>query len=169
MEFIRSRIFNSDKVLDMGTENRLSVLMRKEGYAVTNTGGEDLDRDYNLHDNYDFNVLTAFEILEHFVNPAGVLKPIHPGVRLIASVPIPVWFAKSYSAHFHEFEPYQFDWLLNYCGFKIIDSKIIRGPDKNRFGLRPYLRYFSDTYYFVMADKVPSIDYVSPGRNDEYF
>jgi hypothetical protein len=54
--------------------------------------------------------------------------------------------------HYHEFEDWQLDWLLEKTGWKIIDSQKWTNP-VNKFGIRPLLRYFTNRYYIVYAEK----------------
>lgn len=53
-----------------------------------------------------------------------------PTNKLIASIPLMLWFAKAYKnpnekwdRHYHEFEDWQFDWLLKKADWKIISSQ----------------------------------------------
>jgi hypothetical protein len=55
--------------------------------------------------------------------------------------------------HYHEFEDWQLDWLLEKTGWKITDRLQFTHPVK-KFGLRPLLRYFTPRYYIVVAEKV---------------
>ena len=57
--------------------------------------------------------------------------------------------------HYHEFEDWQLDWLLEKNGWEIIDSVKFTHPVK-KFGLRPLLRYFTPRYYMVYAERVKS-------------
>ena len=50
--------------------------------------------------------------------------------KLIASIPLKLWFANAYwndeddwDKHYHEFEPKQFEFLLNRTNWKIVDSE----------------------------------------------
>nr|HPR28412.1 hypothetical protein [Chitinophagales bacterium] len=36
------------RIMDLGVDNPFSEIMRKEGYTVDNTGGEDLDEEVSL-------------------------------------------------------------------------------------------------------------------------
>ena len=158
LDFVNKHIPVMSNILDLGTENGLSYMMRHGGYNVTNTRGEDLDLEHsNLFISYDrAEVVTAFEILEHLVNPFGVLMFL-PTDRLIASVPLRLRFAKAYNAspkdrHFHEFEAWQFDWLLEEAGWKILDREYHTSPTF-RLGLRSILRWVTPRWYFVYAIK----------------
>ncbi len=65
MDFLLEHISKDAKILDLGVENPLSVLMKEEGFTVQNTTGEDLDENQEALEKTDYDVLTAFEIFEH--------------------------------------------------------------------------------------------------------
>ncbi|MEZ5011882.1 MAG: hypothetical protein R2744_09970, partial [Bacteroidales bacterium] len=70
IEFTKKYIDSSLNILDLGFRNDLSEILERNGYNITNTGGEDLDIFNNLKEKYgEFDVITAFEILEHLVSP----------------------------------------------------------------------------------------------------
>lgn len=159
MEFLKRHIPPGVRVLDMGTRNPFSELMEREGYLVTNTGGEDLDNDFTAVDNFGGDCYSSFELFEHLLAPYNILKHIEKG-RLVASVPLKVWFSPAFwnrnnewDRHYHEFEPRQFDWLLEKSGWRIIASETWTSPDRFRPGIRPLLRYIWPSYYFVYAEK----------------
>ncbi|MDX1547036.1 MAG: hypothetical protein R3247_08620, partial [Rhodothermales bacterium] len=98
----------------------------------------------------------AFEILEHLVGPLNVLRAID-APRLIATVPLRLWFAPAYrnasdpwDRHFHEFEDWQFDWLLEKAGWRIVRRAQWTSPSR-ALGLRPLLRRITPRYYAVEA------------------
>lgn len=156
LSFLSTCIPNGTDILDLGVDNPLSKLMREEGYRVENTQGEDLDLYPQAVANYSGEAVTAFEIFEHLVNPMGVLLQIRSN-QLIASVPLALWFSKAYrnkndilDQHFHEFEDWQFDWLLDKSGWIILKKeKWVSYDDK--IGIRPLLRRFTPRYYIVHA------------------
>ena len=159
LEFLQKHIEKDESILDLGIENPLSSLIKKNGYNINNTSGEDLDIDRSTIKNSNAEVITAFEIFEHLLNPYSVLKDIK-AKKLVASIPLRLWFAGAYKnsnddrdRHFHEFEDWQFDWLLNNTGWKIVDYKKFTNPVK-KIGLRPLLRLFTDRYYLVYAEKI---------------
>ena len=127
LEFLKRHIAPSETILDLGVENPFSELLKTEGYSVSNTSGEDLDVNTSGLETDTSDVVTAFEIFEHLLSPFTVLKNIK-SKKLVASIPLRLWFASAYRSktdmrdrHFHEFESWQFDWLLekngveNYC------------------------------------------------------
>jgi len=156
MTFVRKHLDTRDRILDLGVDNPFSNILREAGYDVSNTGGEDLDLSHDLTDYGTFEVLTAFEILEHLVSPLQVLKDA-PCSKLMATVPLKYWFAPAYRSrtdkwdrHYHEFEDWQFDWLLGKAGWTIVDRVKWKNPGKS-LGIRPLLRYFYPRYYGVYA------------------
>lgn len=157
--FLQKHINTSESILDLGVENPFSEIMKSKGYLVNNTGGEDLDVDFEKVSNSDAEVITAFEIFEHLVAPFNVLKEIK-AKKLVASIPMRLWFSSAYRSktdpwdrHYHEFEDWQFDWLLEKAGWTIKDSTKWTNPTK-KIGIRPILRFFTPRYYMVYAERV---------------
>ena len=118
LEFLKKHIPQSDTILDLGINNPFSEIMRKEGYSVANTKGEDIDNDQSTLVNENYSVFTAFEIFEHLLNPYTVLQNVKSD-KIIISVPLRLWFSPAYRSktdmwdrHYHEFEDWQLDWLL---------------------------------------------------------
>ena len=158
LNFVDKCISKKDRILDLGVENNLSNLIKSNGYFVTNTKGEDLDLDLSSLDKNNYEVVTAFEILEHLVAPFNVLSKIK-AKKLIDSVPLRLWFSNAYRSksdpwdrHFHEFEDWQFEWLLEKSGWKIKKRKKWTNP-VNKIGIRPFLRCFTPRYYIIYAEK----------------
>ncbi|MEC9135494.1 MAG: methyltransferase [Bacteroidota bacterium] len=158
LDFLNQHIDPASYILDLGIKNPLSELMQAQGYKVENTQGEDLDEDQKVLTSSKAEVVTAFEILEHLLSPYQVLKSIK-AEKLVASVPLKLWFSNDYRSktdsrdrHFHEFEDWQFDWLLEKTGWKIMASQKWINPPKS-FGFRPLLRYFTPRHYIVYAEK----------------
>lgn len=159
LEFLQKHISPEEPILDLGVENPFSEIMKQQGYQVSNTAGEDLDLELGAVRRSDAGVVTAFEILEHLVSPFEVLRAL-PGDKLLASVPLRLWFAPAYRSqtdprdrHFHEFEPWQFDWLLEKAGWRIVDRLQWAHPVR-KFGIRPLLRRFTPRYYLVYAERI---------------
>jgi hypothetical protein len=133
--------------------------MEEAGYTVINTSGEDLDLDLSVV-KQNFDAVTAFEIFEHLIAPFNILRAIE-AEKLITTVPLNLWFAKAYRSntdkwdrHYHEFEDWQFDWLLEKSGWKIKDTLKWTSPVK-KLGFRPLLRQFTPRYYAVYAERLP--------------
>src|SRR3989337_2150777 len=131
-------------------QNYLSHKMKRRGFEVVNTN-YDLDLEPEKLEKEFYNVVTAFEILEHLIEPAQVLKRLSG--KLLASVPLTVWFSSPhwttapYEQHYQEFHPQQFDKLLRYCGWVIVEKKKVRIV--KRFGIRQILSLIFPRYYFV--------------------
>ncbi|MBK5213665.1 MAG: methyltransferase [Flavobacteriaceae bacterium] len=158
LRFLNEVISKEEKILDLGVPNPFSEILSKEGYNVTNTKGEDLDLETDVVKTEEFNVITAFEIFEHLVSPFNVLKDIK-AKKLVASVPLKLWFASAYRSktderdrHYHEFEDWQFDWLLEKAGWRIVKHEKFTNPVK-KFGLRTIFRRFTPRYYLVYAER----------------
>ena len=158
LAFLKKHISTKETILDLGVENPFSKMMQTEGYSVENTKGEDLDLDFNLVANSNATVVTAFEIFEHLVAPFNVLREIKAN-KIVVSIPMRLWFSSAYQSktdpwdrHYHEFEDWQFNWLLEKAGWKIIDTAKWTNPTK-KIGFRPLLRYFTNRYYIVYAER----------------
>lgn len=70
----KQKINQKNRILDLGIENPFSEIMEKRGFTVFNTGKTDLDLNPEIVKNFDVDVVTAFEILEHLVSPFPLLK-----------------------------------------------------------------------------------------------
>lgn len=157
LEFLNKHIKSPSNILDLGVKNPFSEIMLKEGYKVTNTSGEDLDEKFDIVKE-NFEVVTAFEIFEHLLNPYTISKNIQ-AKKLVATVPLKLWFSDAYRSntdmrdrHYHEFEDWQFDWLLEKSGWEIKDRLKWTNP-VNKIGVRPILRRFTPRYYAVYAER----------------
>ncbi len=155
---LRSILPSNSIIYDLGVENPLSILMKESGYKVYNTLGKDLDIDYKIQLPKDVNIVTGFEILEHLVSPYPLLKNLK-AKKLFVTVPLKIWFSKAYrnkndirDCHYHEFEDWQFDWLLKKSGWTIKKREYWRNPS-NKIGFRPILRFFTKRYYAVYAER----------------
>ena len=159
LEFLKQHINTSETILDLGVNNPFSDIMTSEGYTVQNTTGEDLDEDHSNIVNSSATVVTAFEIFEHLLSPYEVLKSIKAN-KLFISIPLRLWFASAYRSktdkwdrHYHEFEDWQLDWLLEKTGWTIKARNKWTNPVK-KIGIRPLLRQFTPRYYIVYAERV---------------
>lgn len=124
IQFVSKHISKDESLLDLGVKNPLSSLLIQEGYRVKNTNGEDLDQELRAIMEENYTTVTAFEILEHLLNPYGILKNIKAS-KIVISVPLRLWFAPAYRSktdirdrHYHEFEDWQLEWLLEKTGWK---------------------------------------------------
>ncbi len=158
IEFLQKVIPAPATILDLGTRNVFSEIMEQHGYTVYNTEGEDLDVLPEIVKKYKVDAVTAFEIFEHLIAPFNVLKAIE-STKLITTIPLNLWFAKAYRSkteewdrHYHEFEDWQFDWLLEKSGWVIKETQKWTSP-VNKIGFRPILRKFTPRYYAVYAER----------------
>ena len=156
-QFLKENIAAGSKILDLGVENPFTAIMQAQGFQVENTRGEDLDIDLSAA-NTEADVVTAFEIFEHLLAPLNILSAIKAD-KLVASIPLKLWFAPAYRSktdkwdrHYHEFEDWQFDWLLEKSGWEVKNRKKFTNPTK-KIGLRPLLRSFTPRYYMVYAER----------------
>lgn len=159
LEFLQEYVPAPASILDLGVRNPFSEIMENAGYSVSNTSGEDLDLDTRTVSSTEAEVVTAFEIFEHLLAPFHVLKEMKAG-KLVASIPLRLWFSPAYRSktdlwdrHFHEFEDWQFDWLLQKSGWEIKARHKWTNP-VNRIGIRPLLRQFTPRYYIVYAERL---------------
>ena len=159
LAFMDKHLTRGSSILDLGTPNPFTPQLTAAGYKVINTAGENLDDDFQQYAAMTLDCVTAFEIFEHLFAPYNMLKNIKCK-RLIASVPLKLWFAEAYwnpnddwDKHYHEFEVKQFDLLLEKTGWKIKDSALWSSPDPSKIGIRPMLRYFVPRYYIVYCER----------------
>ncbi len=160
LRFLQETLPPPARLLDLGSRNTLSERMEALGYTVFNTSG-DLDFSPDVVAREDVDAVTAFEILEHLVSPFPVLRAIK-APRLFASIPLRLWFARAYrnpndpwDQHFHEFEDWQFDWLLEKAGWTIQRREKWTSPAR-KLGIRPLLRRFTPRYYMIEATRTSS-------------
>lgn len=158
LDFLQSVLPAPATILDLGVRNPFTEIMEENGYKVINTNGEDLDLFPEIVQKNDIDAVCAFEIFEHLIAPFNVLKAIQ-SKKLITTIPLNLWFAKAYRSktdmwdrHYHEFEDWQFDWLLEKTGWNIQKTKKWTSP-VNKIGFRPILRQFTPRYYAVFAEK----------------
>ncbi len=158
LAFMRETLPPPARILDLGAPNPFSHIMQEQRYDVQNTQ-DDLDETPEVVQGRDVEAVTAFEILEHLVGPLNVLRAID-APRLFATVPLRLWFATAYrhpsdpwDRHFHEFEDWQFDWLLEKAGWRIVRSEKWTSTSR-ALGFRPLLRRITPRYYAVEAVRV---------------
>lgn len=159
LRFLQKHVPKSKKILDLGTTNDFSEIMKNAGYEVENTNGENLDVDFKVVLDSEADIVTAFEIFEHMLAPFNLLNSVK-NKKLVASVPLKLWFANAYwnenddwDKHYHEFETKQFEFLLNRTNWKIIDSEKWKSFNPKKIGIRPLLRRFNNRYLIVYCEK----------------
>lgn len=155
LTFLEASVRPGARLLDLGADNPFSRILRERGYEVVNTAG-DLDDVFGQVADVEADAVTAFEILEHLVAPLNVLRAIR-APRLIATVPMRLWFASAYrnpddpwDRHYHEFEDWQFDWLLDKAGWTVERREKWVNPGRG-LGVRPLLRRVTPRWYAVDA------------------
>lgn len=154
IEFLQRHVEVGKSILDLGEASSLTVLMQDEGYFVFNTSF-DLDRTPELISEYDADVVTGFQILEHLIEPAPVLKTINSR-HLVVSVAMPRRLENLYwntddehDQHYHEFHQCQFDKLLRHCGWQIIATELW----KSHSSILGRVLYPQPKYYIVYAKR----------------
>lgn len=158
LEFLQKVLPAPAVVLDLGIRNPFTEIMEENGYTVYNTSGEDLDELPEIVNKVKVDAVVAFEILEHLLSPYVLLKNIK-AEKLITTIPLKLWFANAYRSktdawdrHYHEFEDWQFDWLLEKSGWHIKETNKWTSPIK-KIGFRPVLRKITPRYYAVYAER----------------
>jgi hypothetical protein len=154
--FLTAGISPPARIVDLGTDNPFSGVMRGLGFDVANTTGDlDVETSSVLQ---TADAVTAFEILEHLVAPFNVLRAIE-APRLFATVPLSLWFAPAYrndadpwDRHYHEFEDWQFEWLLEKSGWTVTRKELWKSPI-GKIGFRPLLRKIHPRYLAVEAER----------------
>lgn len=156
LEFLKKHVSTQETLLDLGVSNPFSKIMLEHNYSVINTNGEDIDLNQTALQTEKYSVCTAFEIFEHLLNPFTVLQNVKAN-HILISVPLRLWFSSAYRSktdlrdrHYHEFEDWQLDWLLEKAGFTIVDRIKFTHPVK-KIGFRPLLRLCTPRYYLVYA------------------
>ena len=160
LDFVKQHLKEPSVILDLGVENPLAQKIKALGHEIQNTHGQDLDTHFSVVNDSKYEVVTAFEILEHLVSPYPLLEAIKAR-KLIASIPLKLWFASAYRSktdprdrHYHEFESWQFDWLLEKAGWRIVAREKWTNPGSFKLGFRPILRWFTPRYYIDYAERI---------------
>ena len=135
-------------VLDLGPTNALArELEARDGVRIEHTDHHDLDRErVPAFRPGPYAAITAFEILEHVMNPLFVLdgcrEVLRPDGVLYVSVPRRngcEWLFGKSPEHFHEFAPDELRWVLDKAGFEI-ESFSAANTSALGLGVRPLLR-----------------------------
>lgn len=156
--FVSKYITTNEVILDLGSPNPLSNLLKENNFKIDSAYNFDFDIEPNKVNNYSYEVLTAFEVIEHLVSPYPILK-VTKAKKLFVTVPLNLWFAKAHrnfqdphGHHYHEFESWQLDMLLEKAGWEIkAREKWI--PPFQLNGFRSILRAFTPRFYAVYAER----------------
>ena len=158
LSLLENHVTKKEKIIDLGTPNDLAEFLSQKGFEIENVHGFDFDLSPNEICNYEGDVLTAFEVFEHLVSPFPILNQTKAN-KLIITVPLKLWFAKAYQnpndqydRHYHEFESWQLDMLVEKAGWKII-AKEKWVPPFVPGGIRSILRAFTPRFYAVYAER----------------
>ena len=158
LKMLKTLVNPGATIFDLGVQNPFSAIMLDHGFNVINSKGEDLDINYKINIPKEVDMVTGFEIIEHLVSPYPLLKNIQCN-RIFLTVPLRLWFSSAYRSktdvfdrHYHEFESWQFDWLLEKSGWKVIKKEFWKNPSY-KIGFRPLLRNFTNRYYAVYAER----------------
>ena len=157
--FLSRFVSKNEQIIDLGTPNHLSEYLIGKDFSIENAHGFDFDLESDQIENYKGDVLAAFEVLEHMVSPLQILQKTS-AKKLIITVPLKLWFAKAYrnindpyDQHYHEFESWQLDMLIEKAGWKIVASEKWVPPFFFDGGIRSILRAFTPRFYAVYAER----------------
>ena len=141
MEFVRQSAFDRSTVtsgLDLGDRTPLTAGLEEWfGCHFSNTT---IDLDTGVLEG-SFDVVTAFEVLEHLYNPLHLLlevrKVLHSGhcSRLFLSTPVFKPLCLQSSDHFHEMSRRALEALVARAGFRLVRS--------HEFRIRPLFFYLT--------------------------
>jgi SAM-dependent methyltransferase len=135
-------------ILDLGPSNALGRAMEARFRVhIEHTGTYDLDREpLPKFRPGPWSTITAFEILEHVMNPLFVLDGCREIVRPDGVLYITVprrhpheWMFGKSPEHFHEFAPDELRWLIDKAGFAIARFETAN-TSEFALGVRPLLR-----------------------------
>ncbi|WP_299579075.1 methyltransferase domain-containing protein [uncultured Sunxiuqinia sp.] len=156
--FLNKYLSKELRVLDLGTPNELSDYLSSRDYQIQNGHGFDFDLEPQKVNDYDYEVLTAFEVLEHLVSPFSIMQQTK-AQKLVVTVPLKLWFAKAYrnasdpyDQHYHEFESWQLDMMLEKAGWEI-KAREKWVPPFQFNGVRSILRALTPRFYAVYAER----------------
>lgn len=158
LAFLSRFIDKDDRILDLGTPNELSEFLVTNQFKVQSAFGFDFDLEPAHINNYEYDVLTAFEVIEHLVSPFPLLYQTKAR-KLVITVPLKLWFAGAYrntadawDQHYHEFESWQLDMMITKAGWEI-KAREKWVPPFQPGGLRSVLRAVTPRFYAVYAER----------------
>lgn len=132
MEFVRASGIDFSTVgsgLDLGDRTPLTAELEALFGCRFGTTAIDLDTG---HLEGNFEVVTAFEVLEHLYNPLHLLLEVRkvlsaaPSSRLFLSTPRFKPLCLQSPDHFHEMSPRALEALMNRAGFRVVRSREFR-------------------------------------------
>ncbi|HZL83958.1 MAG TPA: methyltransferase domain-containing protein [Candidatus Krumholzibacteria bacterium] len=147
----------AEPLLDLGPPNALARSLSQRFHVhPQHTDMHDLDREpLPSFCPGPWATITAFEILEHLMNPLFVLdgcrEVLQPGGALILTVPRRhpwEWLFGKSTEHFHEFAADELRWLLDKAGFEIVRWREVNTSELGP-GVRPLLRRLFRNLIFV--------------------
>jgi hypothetical protein len=158
LSFVSAHLDKNDHILDLGAPSDLSEFLAKKSFSVASAHGFDFDLAPEKVNDYEYDVLTAFEVLEHLVSPFPIMQKTKAR-KLVVTVPLKLWFAKAYcnpadpyDQHYHEFESWQLDMLLEKAGWEIKACEKWVPPFQLN-GIRSILRAVTPRFYAVYAER----------------
>lgn len=158
LAFMSRYIGKEERILDLGTPNKLSEFLEKNRFNIQSAYGFDFDLKPGQINKYEYEVLTAFEVVEHLVSPFPLLYQAKAR-KLVVTVPLKLWFAKAFrnvndprDQHYHEFESWQLDMLIEKAGWEI-KAREKWVPPFQPAGLRSVLRAVTPRFYAVYAER----------------
>ncbi|MBU1012598.1 MAG: hypothetical protein KKG99_06310 [Bacteroidetes bacterium] len=94
----------------------------------------------------------VFDYIESFIDPQKVFLDItllsNKSTRIFITCPHRSWTPTWSYNHWHEIDPDRFEWLAEYCGFRVVkhESHTIWQKWYNYFGFRPLFRLLFSRY-----------------------
>jgi SAM-dependent methyltransferase len=124
------------RALDIGSPNRLAKAL-----GITQ---HTLETDFNREirsDSKDYDVITCFDVIEHLINPLGMLDFIYDNLKSggVCYLTTPRPSVPRNPTHFFETTRPRWELAFRYAGFEIVRYKLFRMHDWQTAltGLRP--------------------------------
>tara|TARA_B110000014_G_scaffold261522_1_gene253410 strand:- start:12947 stop:13495 length:549 start_codon:yes stop_codon:yes gene_type:complete len=138
--------------LDIG--DRTNFTEKLENFYKCSFNNTDIDLDTEKLSG-DYDVVTAFEIIEHLFNPLHFLLQIKNILKKDGTLYLSTPKGKPYflwsKEHFHEMEYSRLFSLINRAGFKVVRKQEIRIQPLYFYftGFRPILRFFFEKHIIL--------------------
>lgn len=145
IDFLRRYIHYGRTVLDIGEKNPIGKYTAAwYDLKLDNTSG---DLDYNFTaPKKGYDIVFCFEMIEHLMSPKFFLlelkKYITVDTQIFITYPSRPKFLWT-DLHFHEYDRKRFEYLIDSCGYKILDWQVRRASkpfSEYITGIRPLLR-----------------------------